>query len=91
LAVQATEASRVSTRGTARAPGAEAKAAARQDMAAETVRGESARLSCPLHSEAVPSWDYALIFSGPNTGWKSGEAFPAVVAGSLHGKVVLSR
>jgi hypothetical protein len=44
-------------------------------MAAETSRGEeSARLSYPLLTEAVPSWDYALIFSEPNTGWKSGEA-----------------
>jgi hypothetical protein len=57
-------------------------------MAAEPVRGkESARPSCPLHSEAVPSWDYALVFSEPNTGWKSGEALPAVVAGSLHGRL----
>ena len=63
---QATEVSR--TPEGAREPGAEAQARTRQDMAAELERvEESARLSCPLPTEAVPPKGLRVEFQRAQT------------------------
>ena len=75
-------------RGTARAPGAEAQAVARQAMQRSGERGEeSARLSCPLHTEAVPSKGFALNFSEPKHGLEERRSSPWFVAGSSNDKL----
>ena len=79
-------------RGTARAPGAEAQVAARQDMQRSGERGkESARLSCPLHTEAVPSKGFALNFSEPKHGLEERRSVASDRCGQPTEQAVLSR